>query len=120
MRGIRGATTVDQNSKNEILQETELLFLEMIRQNSIKAEEVGSVFISASPDLNAAFPAQALRNINGWKYVPVMCFQEIPVLNSMENCIRVMIHWNTDKKQTQINHVYLNKAIQLRPDLKKD
>jgi chorismate mutase len=117
MRGVRGATTVDQNTTEAIILETEKLLLEIISQNSIKAEEVGSVLVSSSPGLNATFPARALRNIDGWKYVPVMCFQEIPVPSSMENCIRLMIHWNTDRKQSEINHVYLNNAIHLRPDL---
>jgi chorismate mutase len=117
IRGIRGATTVEENGGQAIVQETELLLREMIKANEVKAEDVASVLISVTEDLTAAFPAAALRNIEGWTYVPVMCMREIPVPNSLPYCIRVMMTVNTTKSQEEICHIYLKNAAQLRPDL---
>ncbi len=69
----------------------------MIKLNQIHPDSVASVFISTTEDINAAFPAKALRKFEGWTYVPVMCMQEIPVPNSLKMCIRIMMHVNTDK-----------------------
>lgn len=116
-RGVRGATTVTQNEVQEIVASTEALLREMIERNGIEPEDVCSCIISMTEELDAAFPARALRLIDGWRHVPVMCVREIPVTNSLEKCIRVMLHWNTDKAQTEIEHAYLRGAVVLRPDL---
>lgn len=116
-RGVRGATTVHENSEHDMVERTEELLREMIDQNGIIAEDVCSVIISVTEDLSATFPAKALRRIEGWTYVPVMCVREIPVPNSLAKCIRIMLHWNTDKSQKEVHHVYLEKAMILRPDL---
>ncbi|RBP88988.1 chorismate mutase [Cytobacillus firmus] len=118
IRGVRGAVTVDKNSESEILEATELLIRQMILENKINSEDVASVFISVTEELTAAFPAKAMRSIEGWTYVPVMCMREIPVEGSLRNCIRVMMHVNIDVPQQNICHIYLREAIQLRPDLK--
>ncbi|MED4204212.1 chorismate mutase [Neobacillus mesonae] len=117
IRGIRGATTVSRNSAEEILTVTEELVAKIIELNKIDPDSVASVFISTTEDITAVFPARVLRNFPGWTYVPVMCMREIPVPNSLTNCIRVMLHVNTDIAQQEINHVYLNGAKVLRPDL---
>ncbi|MEC2056718.1 chorismate mutase [Peribacillus psychrosaccharolyticus] len=117
IRGVRGATTVQVDTDIEILTAVERLLREMIELNSIEAEKVASIFISMTEDLRAAFPAKALRKIDGWTYVPVVCMQEIPIVNSLPFCIRIMLHLNTDKDQTQIQHVYQEGATVLRPDL---
>lgn len=117
LRGVRGATTVKQNDEQEILANTEELLVDMIERNGIQPEDVCSCIISMTEELTATFPAKALRRVEGWRYVPVMCVREIPVTNSLDKCIRIMLHWNTDKAQTEIEHVYLRKAIVLRPDL---
>ncbi|GHH98187.1 chorismate mutase [Neobacillus kokaensis] len=117
IRGIRGATTVSNNSAEEILTATEELVSKIIELNKIDPDTVASVFISTTEDITAVFPAKVLRNFTGWTYVPVMCMQEIPVPNSLTKCIRVMLHVDTDIAQTEINHVYLNGAKVLRPDL---
>lgn len=114
---MRGAITVDQNSEEEIISATEELFVRLIEENHIQPDQVGSIFISTTQDVNAAFPAKALRNLEGWTYVPVMCMQEIPVPNSLKMCVRVMMHVNTNQPQEEIIHVYLKGAIVLRPDL---
>ncbi|MEK3853354.1 chorismate mutase [Cytobacillus sp. FSL H8-0458] len=117
IRGVRGAVTVDKNCEAEILEATELLIRQMIRENNIVSEDVASVFISVTEELTAAFPAKAMRSIEGWTYVPVMCMNEIPVEGSLPNCIRVMMHVNTEAPQQNIRHIYLRGAIKLRPDL---
>ncbi|MEH7345310.1 chorismate mutase [Bacillus sp. JJ1532] len=117
IRGVRGATTINENNEKEIIEATEILLRKMIEENSIDAEMVASVFISVTEDITAVFPAKAMRLIEGWKYVPVMCMREIPVDSSLEKCIRVMMHVNTNISQKDISHIYLRDAIKLRPDL---
>jgi chorismate mutase len=119
IRGIRGATTVNENVESVILKATDELLHEMIRQNDIQPEKVVQVIMTVTQDLTTAFPAKALRSIDGWTYVPVMCMLEIPVPNSLEKCIRVMMTVQTDEKQENIQHVYLNEAVKLRPDLSR-
>ncbi|MFP7297843.1 chorismate mutase [Neobacillus niacini] len=117
IRGMRGAITVDCNTEEAIVSATEKLVKQMIEGNNILPEQVASVFISTTEDLNAVFPARALRNFEGWTYVPVMCMRELPVPNSLEMCVRVMMHVNTALTQEEIVHVYLGGAKVLRPDL---
>lgn len=116
-RGIRGATTVSTNSEKEIVSSTKKLFQEMIKKNEVEPESVSHVFVSATRDINDCFPAKALREIEHWKHVPIMCMQEIDVLNGLKKCIRVMMVVQTDKKQKEIIHIFQNEAIKLRPDL---
>lgn len=120
MRGIRGAITVSADEPEEILKETRILILEMVEQNKIEPDKVASVIISATTDISSAFPAKAVRTIEGWTFVPVMCTHEMAVPNSMPLCIRVMMHVNTEEKQENIQHIYLNDAVLLRPDLVKN
>ncbi|CAH0345541.1 chorismate mutase [Bacillus sp. CECT 9360] len=119
IRGVRGATTVDRDNEQDIIDATEKLLRVMIAENQIDPDKVASVFISVTDDLSSAFPAKALRKIEEWTYVPVMCMQEIPVPNSLKSCIRIMLHLNTEKAQHDISHVYQEKAVALRPDLKQ-
>lgn len=119
IRGVRGATTVKNNTEEEILTAAEELFVKMIDKNEINPNDVASVFISTTEDIDAGFPAKGMRQLEGWKYVPVMCMREMPVPNSLKMCIRIMLHLNTDKDQTEIHHVYLREAHILRPDLEK-
>jgi chorismate mutase len=117
MRGIRGATTVTQNSSEEILDRTENLIREMIQKNSLHTSNIASVLISVTEDITAEFPAKALRRVEGFTYVPVMCMKEIPVPNSLSFCIRVMMMVNTDMSAENIKHIYQEMATILRPDL---
>lgn len=120
MRGIRGATTVNQNDADEIIQETKIMIEKMVEANNIQPDDIASVLISVTPDINATFPAKALRLIEGWKYVPVMCMPEINVPGSLPQCIRVMMTVNTKVNQQEIEHIYLNNAVKLRPDLMEE
>jgi len=117
MRGIRGAITVDANEERIILDATALLMKEIIADNGLVPEDVACVWITVTHDLDAAFPAKAIRQIEGWELVPLMCGLEMPVKGSLERCIRLMVLVNTDKSQAEIRHVYLGEARKLRPDL---
>lgn len=118
VRGIRGAITVNENSENEILDATEKLIRKMVEENRVEAEDVASVWITVTADLNATFPAKAIRRLDNWTWVPVMCSTEIPVPGSLARCIRVMMIVNTGKGQKEIRHIFLEGATVLRPDLK--
>jgi chorismate mutase len=119
IRGIRGATTVNENDETIILQATDELVHEMIRQNDIRSEDVVQVIMTVTEDLTATFPAKVLRTIEGWTHVPVMCMLEIPVPNSLKRCIRIMMTVQTNEIQEHIQHVYLRESVKLRPDLSK-
>ncbi|GAA0135542.1 chorismate mutase [Paenibacillus sp. YSY-4.3] len=116
-RGIRGATTVAHNEETEILQETAVLLKEIVARNEIEPEDICSVWITVTADLDATFPARAIRVLKGWELVPLMCSTEIPVKGSLPMCIRLLIQVNTNKSQREMKHVYLNEAKSLRPDL---
>ncbi len=117
IRGIRGATTVLEDSATHILFETEKLILTMAEQNEIKPDDVASVVISTTSDVASAFPAKAVRSMPDWTYVPVMCTHEMNVPGAITKCIRILMHVNTEKAQREIQHVFLNEAMKLRPDL---
>lgn len=114
-RGVRGATTADANTRDDILRATRELLALMIRQNGIRAEDVASVIFSTTPDLDAEFPALAARQL-GWQDVALLCNHELDVPGSLRRCIRVLVHWNTDLPQREITHVYVKEAANLRPD----
>lgn len=118
IRGVRGATTVEADTKDEILTATRQLLALMIRVNEIRSEDVASALFSVTADLNAEFPALAARQL-GWLEVPMLCTHELSVPGSLQKCIRILVHWNTEKTQSQIQHVYIREAVRLRPDLCK-
>ena len=117
IRGIRGATTVTSDDPELILQATcELLEAILYENGDIRLEDIASVLFTTTEDIASAYPALAARQM-GWDQIPMMCAREIPVPGSLPLCIRVLIHWNTDREQSVIRHVYLREAITLRPDL---
>ncbi len=119
MRGVRGATTVEHNTVSEILDATSRLMRALIETNGIQEDDVASVIFTTTPDLNAVFPAKAARDL-GWHRTALMGAQEIDVPDGIPMCIRVLIHWNTDRKLDDIKHVYMRGALALRPDLYPD
>lgn len=119
VRGLRGATTVDRDDEQAVLDATEKLVAEMVKANRIEPADIVSVLISTTPDIKSTFPAKAVRTIEGWKYVPVMCTHEMDVSGAMPLCIRALMHVNTDMPQHYIQHIYQNDAVKLRPDLQK-
>ena len=115
-RGVRGATTADSNSRDDMLEATTQLLALMIRKNAIASTDVASVIFTTTADLDAVFPAMAARQL-GWLDVPLLCTHEINVPGSLKQCIRILIHWNTKKSQSEIDHIYVKDAVALRPDL---
>ena len=117
IRGIRGATTVTSDNPDLILQATcELLETILYENDGIQLEDIASAFFTTTEDIASAYPALAARQM-GWDQVPMMCAREIPVSGSLPLCIRVLIHWNTEREQSEVHHVYLRDAVKLRPDL---
>ncbi len=117
-RGVRGATTVAENTKEEILLATRQLLALIIRQNQMDATDVASAIFTVTRDIDAEFPALAARQL-GWLDVPLLCSYEITVPGSLQKCIRILVHWNTTKSQGEIRHIYIKDAVKLRPDLCK-
>jgi chorismate mutase len=115
-RALRGAITIEENSAEEILQATGELLVKIVQENDISVEDMVSIFFTLTPDLNAVFPAVAARSL-GWNQVPLLCCSEVQVPGSLPRCIRVLMHINTDKKQMDLKHIYLRKAVDLRQDL---
>lgn len=114
-RGVRGATTVTDNSPEAILLATRELLYTMIRYNDIQPDDVASAYFTTTMDLNATYPATAARQI-GWYDVALLCGHEITVPNGLPMCVRILLHWNTTKTNQEIVHVYLHDAVSLRPD----
>ncbi|MGE3244140.1 MAG: chorismate mutase [Pirellulales bacterium] len=117
-RGVRGATTVPKNDREEILSATRQLLALMVRRNGIDKHDVASAIFTTTVDLDAEFPALAARQL-GWLDVPLLCGHELCVPGSLPLCIRVLVHWNTDRAQNEIEHIYIRDAVRLRPDLSK-
>ena len=118
VRGIRGAITVKNDTPNEIIEETTLLLKEMIEKNNVKTDEICSIFFTVTQDLKSEFPAVAARKL-GLTNTPLLCMTEIPVEKALKKVIRILIQFNTDLPQKNIQHIYLKDAIKLRPDLNK-
>ncbi len=117
VRGIRGATTVESNTKEAILDATRELLGELISVNDVRAEDVASAYFTTTTDLNAEFPAVVARKDFGWTNVALMCGHEMDVPGSLRMCLRILMHVNTERSQDQVCHVYLRGAAVLRPDL---
>jgi chorismate mutase len=114
-RGVRGATTALANTAEDILEATTELLRGLIALNDLDTEDVVSVIFTTTPDLNATFPALAARDI-GWSEVPLLCSHEMNVPAALEKTVRVLLHINTTKTASEIRHVYLKGARQLRPE----
>ncbi|MBI4328945.1 MAG: chorismate mutase [Chloroflexi bacterium] len=114
IRGSRGATTAETNTREAILQATHELLQAMVEANGIQEEQIACVFFSATPDLDAAFPAEAARVRMGWSNGAFFSSQEMNVADAPRSCIRVLILVNTDAPASGIRHVYLRGAVNLR------
>ncbi len=117
LRGIRGATTVERDEPEAILEATRELLATMLEGNGIDdVEVIASIFFTTTPDLVSTFPAEAAREL-GMDMVPLICNQEIPVPGRLARVVRVMMQVNTGRSQREMRHVYLRGAAALRPDL---
>jgi len=116
-RGIRGATTIETDTKESVLPATRELLDAILASNpGLKTDDIAAALFTVTDDIASAYPALAARQM-GWDLVPMMCAREIPVEGSLPLCIRVLLHWNTELTQSEIKHVYLRNAVKLRPDL---
>lgn len=115
---IRGATTVDENDKEQIYSATEEMMKEILKLNAVKTEDIVSIVFTATNDLDKAYPAVAVRKM-GITEAALMCVQELNVEGSLRKCIRVMVTVEGDYKRDALMHVYLRNAVGLRPDLKR-
>jgi chorismate mutase len=114
-RGIRGATTAATNTAEDILEATHELMTVVIHLNDLQPEDVASVIFTTTPDLTATFPALAARQL-GWSEVPLICSHEMAVPGALANAVRVLVHVNTTRSASEMRHVYLKGAVQLRPE----
>lgn len=119
MQGIRGAITVDNDQKEEVIKAVQKLVTLMVSENEISTEDIGAAIFSATDDIKSVFPAYAARLLANWEFVPLFDAQQLYIENSLKKCIRVLLLVNTDKTQKQIHHIYLGGASVLRPDIVK-
>jgi chorismate mutase len=116
LRGIRGAIQVEDNTGEDILKASIVLMQRLIEANKVQAKNVAAVFFTVTSDLNAAFPAEVRKHL-GWNSVPFLCSQEIPVPESMQKILRVLVLFETTLEQDEIRHQYIGATAALRPDL---
>ena len=119
-RGIRGAITLSANTKEEIEIATVELLNEILAKNEIKTDDISFAIFTLTSDLNADFPAKYARLNCNFEKVPMMCYQELDVPNSLKMCLRILLNVNTNKSQDEIKHIYLKGASALRGDLKNE
>jgi chorismate mutase len=117
IRGLRGATTVTENSSAAIAEAVRELFDVLEQKNQLDPDLIISVVFSVTKDINAIFPASVIRHRPGWDLVPLLDLQQMDVPDSLPRCIRVLIQFNTPLPQTALQPVYLRDAASLRPDL---
>jgi chorismate mutase len=113
-RGIRGATTVEQNTAEDILEATDELLRALIALNDLDPDDIASAVFTTTTDLTAAFPAVAARDL-GWADVPLLCAHEMAVPGALDRVVRVLLHVNTARTAAEVRHVYLKDAKRLRP-----
>ncbi|CAN5197057.1 chorismate mutase [soil metagenome] len=116
LRALRGATTVDQDTPEQILERVVALLKELFDRNHIDHDQLVSILFTATDDLHCAFPAAAARTM-GLGDVPMLCARELDIVESTPRCIRVLIHLDTFKGRDELRHVYLEGASALRDDL---
>lgn len=116
VRAVRGAITLDEDSRAEILLRTQQLLAELFERNGLDQDDVISMVFTATGDLSAAFPAEAAREA-GFERVPLLCARELEIDGGIPRCIRVLVHAYTDRASGDLRHTYLRQARQLRTDL---
>ena len=117
LRGIRGATTVEENTKEAISQAVQELMQGIVTQNELCPEDIGAAIFTATEDITALFPAAGARQLPGFDLVPLFDARQMDVTGALPRCIRVLVLADVDKPQAAIRHVYLREARKLRPDL---
>ncbi len=116
VRGVRGATVVSENDEKAVWKAARELLLAIMEANpELRPDDIASAIFTVTPDLQAAHPAKAARDL-GWNHVPLLCALEIAVPGGLARCLRVLLHWNTDRSADEVRHVYLGEAARLRPE----
>lgn len=115
VRGLRGATTVEADTPEQILAATRELYRAVLEQNAVQASDIAALFLTATADLHSAFPARAVR-LEGDVLVPLLCAQELDIEGALPRCIRLLALANLERPQNAVRHVYLRGAVVLRPD----
>src|SRR3954447_4240524 len=116
VRALRGATTVDNDTTEQVTERVQALVTRMLERNGVDKEDVISILFTATDDIHSVFPATAARGV-GLGDVPLICARELDITNATAQCIRVMMHITTDKGRAELHHVYLEGAKGLRDDL---
>jgi chorismate mutase len=116
VRGLRGATTVDADTVEQVTDRSQELMREIMTRNELSEDDIVSALFTTTADVTSIFPATAIREI-GFGAVPLLCAAEIPVPGSMPLCIRVLLHVHTTRSRDEMHHVYLHGAQGLRDDL---
>ena len=118
VRAVRGATTLEVDEAEHLIERVSEMLTEMIERNSLSNDDIISVLFTATPDVHSTFPAVAGRRL-GLGDVPLICAQELDIDGAMPLCIRVMMHVETDTRRSEIEHVFLRGAQVLREDLSR-
>jgi chorismate mutase len=116
LRAIRGATTLDDDSREQLIARTQELLREIFARNGLEESDVISIIFTATDDIASAFPAEAAREA-GIEHVPLLCARELDITGGIERCVRVLLHVRTPRSPSELRHVYLHDARQLRTDL---
>jgi chorismate mutase len=116
LRGLRGATTEDADTREQVGERTRALVTAMLERNGIGHDDIVSVIFTATDDIHSVFPATAAREV-GLGDVPLLCARELDITGATPLCIRVLMHVYTDKGRSELHHVYLEGARGLRDDL---
>ena len=116
VRGIRGATVVEADEREHILEATRELLEALVQENDVAVDDIASIMFTMTSDLQSTYPAQAARGL-GWRHTPLLGATETDVPGGLPRCIRVLMLVNTDRAAAAIKHVYLHAAQTLRPEL---
>ena len=116
VRAIRGAITLDEDTRDQVIERTARLIQTMLERNAVSKDDLISIVFTATDDVRSEFPAAAARQI-GISDVPLLCARELDVEGAVGRCIRVLMHLYTDKEPATLRHVYLEGAVPLRTDL---
>jgi chorismate mutase len=116
VRAIRGATTLAEDSREQVITRTQELLHEVFDRNDLTQDDVVSIVFTATDDISSAFPAEAAREA-GIESVPLLCARELEIEGGIERCVRVLLHVYTHRRPAELRHPYLHEARQLRTDL---
>ena len=116
IRALRGATTIDEDTPEDIDERVLALFEALFERNDLQHDDLISVILTATPDIHSQFPATSARKF-GLGDVPLLCAQELDIVGAMPRCIRVLVHLSTERTRAELHHVYLEGAQSLRDDL---